>query len=101
MAPMLLPKTAASTVASMAAAIDCAPVMVSHETRFSLPSRCSTTTRIVFAIDIFAPSLPNEKSRRSQGGRAISDYADFVPQLVHQLFRHFRRRAFQHLGLLG
>ena len=45
-----LPTTAASSAHPVWAAMACAPVRVSHETRFSLPSRCSTTTRIVSAI---------------------------------------------------
>src|SRR5215813_722062 len=61
MAPTPAPKTAASTVPPVSAAMACAAATVSHETRFNLPSRCSATTRIVsamvFAIE-FSESLP-------------------------------------------
>src|SRR5579864_6657517 len=50
MLPMPLPKTAASIVPPVSAAIACAAVTVSHETRFSFPSRCSAITRIVSAM---------------------------------------------------
>src|SRR5215813_666013 len=53
MAPTPAPKTAPSMVQPVSAAMACAAAIVSHETRFNLPSRCSATTRIVSAM-IFA-----------------------------------------------
>src|SRR6266852_3367736 len=53
-----LPNTAPSTVQPVSAAMAWAAAMVSRETRFSLPSRCSATTRIVSAISlIYLPFL--------------------------------------------
>src|SRR3989441_1593769 len=43
--PTPLPTIAASSSQPVSAASACPAVSVSHETRFSLPSRCSTTTR--------------------------------------------------------
>src|SRR5512146_3346536 len=52
---MPLPRTAASRAQPVCAAMACPAVSVSQETRFSLPSRCSTTTRIVSAIRVHLP----------------------------------------------
>src|SRR5437868_7915911 len=48
------PRTAASIVHPVAAAMACAPVSVSRETRFSFPCCCSTTTRMVSAMRPFS-----------------------------------------------
>src|SRR3954469_24010129 len=48
------PTTAASTVQPVAAAMACAPVSVSSETRFSFPCCCSTITRMVSAMRPFS-----------------------------------------------
>src|SRR5690349_20458888 len=48
-----LPTTAASSVHPVSAASNCPATSVSHDVRFSLPSRCSATTRIL--SDIFVP----------------------------------------------
>ena len=53
------PTTAASTVQPVCLASACAPVSVSKETRFSLPSRCSAITRIVSAISSVLARAPS------------------------------------------
>src|SRR5579862_110967 len=73
----LLPNTAASTVQPVSAAMAWAAVTVSHETRLSLPSRCSTTTRIEFAILFFPPALfeePHRKKQKRDGHIYAKDY---------------------------
>src|SRR5580765_639281 len=57
---MLPPRTAASRVDPVSTARACAAVSVSSETRFSLPSRCSTTTRIVSAMNSFGKQRKSE-----------------------------------------
>src|SRR5437879_1419937 len=108
-----LPTTAASSVHPVAAAIACPAVMVSHETRFNLPSRCSTTTRIVSAIKSalgFQPlnmwgQPPSAVRRAKLGSRARvpaphSQNSQLIPQLIHQLLRNLAWRSFNMLCLL-
>src|ERR1700691_2888558 len=96
------PTTAASSVSPVWAAMAWPAAMVSHETRFSLPSRCSTTTRIVFAIK----SVPGSQLKNSGGYREpgtenfVSDYPQLVLQLIHQFLCYLCRRAFQKFGVL-
>src|ERR1039458_9838896 len=77
MSPTPLPATAASSVQPVSAAIACAPVMVSQETRFSLPSRCSTTTRMVSAISIrsYLPLLLSSRTDFSREGSAFPTFS--------------------------
>src|SRR5579862_6935629 len=80
-----LPTTAASRVQPMAAAMACPAVMVSQETRLSLPSRCSTTTRIesdtcspyCFRIEegrklLFRRRLPNQSRQHATQRTSIT-----------------------------
>src|ERR1700730_9155959 len=96
----LAPTTAASRVQPVAAAMAWAAVMVSRETRFSLPSRCSMTTRIVSGIRnqlLVLPSAVQGRSCRALLGRAaeerlsphescrqkeLSQHVQFVAQFV-------------------
>src|SRR5271165_4271608 len=101
------PTTAASSVHPVCAAIACPAAIVSHETRFNFPSRCSTMTRIVSVIESVLcmrrrgkPRLyENVWQRRGLPRLALpscsSNYAQFILQLLHQLLRHFRWRPFQ------
>src|SRR5947209_20225814 len=77
-----LPKTAASTVQPVSAAMACAAATVSQETRFSLPSRCSTTTRIVFAILFsyvpFLAEAHHHEHQRDQNVSAEDDAHHYV-----------------------
>src|SRR5580658_6583626 len=86
--------------------------MVSQETRFSLPSRCSTTTRMVSDIKsassclLLARTLPGFARRTAEGGRPhikfhskLSQHSYFVAQFVYQLFCDLGWRAFYVLGL--
>src|SRR5579864_7354043 len=96
--------------------------MVSQETRLSLPSRCSTTTRIVSAMktthSLVIPSGQSpprnllsacgtataERRSACPGQRPGSTQAlqnpQFVAHLVYQLLRHFRWRTFDDFRLL-
>src|SRR6185437_5023974 len=83
MLPMLRPTTAASSGQPVCAAMACPAVSVSHETRFSLPSRCSTTTRMVSAIksDFL---LQFQKHSTAASGASRPDEA----LSSHRLFQH-------------
>src|SRR5882762_3918981 len=120
MFPMLAPTTAASRGQPVAAAMACPAVMVSQETRLSLPSRCSTTTRMVSGIRaVLSSRLSVLSSQRNfaslcSAGRARRpslpehfpslrehlEYSQLVAQFVHQLLRNFPWGAFDVLGLL-
>src|SRR5437879_1149954 len=116
MFPMLAPTTAASRGQPVAAAMACPAVMVSQETRLSLPSRCSTTTTMVSGIRAvlssrFSANIASlcsaGRARRLVPTRALPapyagslEYSQLVSQFVHQLLRNFPRRAFDVLGLL-
>src|SRR5208282_2287482 len=89
---------AASRVQPVAAAMAWPAVIVSQETRLSLPSRCSTTTKMVSGIKAASSSwlLAKEKA----GETPALQHAQFVTQFVHQLFRDLGWRAFYVFGLL-
>src|SRR5579862_8047107 len=106
------PTTAASSDQPVAAAIACPAVMVSHETRFSFPSRCSTTTRIVSAIIKFSVlGSQQDRPARSMWGQPPSpvrpskarqslQHSQLIPQLIHQLLRNLRWRPVNMFRLL-
>src|SRR5580692_13072557 len=78
-------------------------VIVSQETRLSLPSRCSTTTKMVSGIkavlgsQLDASLHSDERPRRRLHARL--QHAQFVAQFVYQLLRDFRGRTFYVFGL--
>src|SRR5438105_14795342 len=79
MASMPPSTTAASRLQPVCDEMDCAAVTVSIETRFNLPSRCSTTTRIVSAMNSFGKrgaalraGSGHEGDRKDHGERKLN-----------------------------
>src|SRR5579864_7577884 len=100
----LAPTTAASRDQPVAAAMAWPAVMVSQETRLSLPSRCSTMTRIVSDImslgsqfSACRDSRPRLSSRAK--ARRQLQHPQFVTQLVDQFLCNLGWRALDVLGL--
>src|SRR5271170_8415344 len=97
---------AASRVQPVAAAMAWPAVIVSQETRLSLPSRCSTTTKMVSGIKAVLgsqfsarPRLPAGPFDFAQGRLPALQHAQFVAQFVHQFFRDLGWCAFAVVGL--
>ena len=90
------PTTAASSVHPVAAAIACPAVMVSHETRFSFPSRCSTTTRIVSAIKSALSSQLSSSQSQTMSGQPPS--AAGRPQRMRPQLHYSTRNSFRSLS---
>src|SRR6516162_1749595 len=83
---------APATRTTISPPIVCAAAMVSHDARFSLPSRCSAITRIIRSLGTRSSEL---------GARDSLQYPRLVAQLAHELPGGLGRRTAEDLRFLA
>src|SRR5271155_1923101 len=82
---MPFPTSTTSTGQPFSFAIACAAAIVSNDTRFSLPSRCSATTRMLSAMLIVSSQVSAPKARMP--GRPVPPKALLPGRPVLELLR--------------
>src|ERR1700754_4217747 len=102
---MPLPKTTASRLSPVAAAICCAATNASNEVRLSAPSRCSIKRSIPLLI--IPPSMTSGKLTvtREPAARLVTrhasqlDHSCVEAKFLDEFGRDFGGLAFEHFGL--